>query len=467
MASRFWVGGGSANTWAATAPTNWGSASGVTDGVSVPGTGDMAVFDSNSGSGNSVIGANITVQGLECDGSTLGTGAYAGTLTHNTSVTLTINTGAANSLRFSAGMTYTPAAQTSIVTLTHTSGTANIKTYGKALGALTINGAGGTTQTLDNLQINSVTNGILTLTAGILDFNGGSGGPFTLTCIRINTNNTNTRSLILGGTVTLGGNAASNQTLLDLTGSGLTFTKNSANIVILPPASAITQYWTVVLASMIFNNFTINPSTTSGSVLVFSGNATFANFTIGSGWDVSFGIGNTYTITNPFTWTGTQANPIFVAGGGGSATLSCSSGACTLNWGALQGMIGSGGATFTATNTMNIVGGNTGWSISPPNDATLTPPGGAIAAMARGTVTTGATTTSVPTSALTFAGVAATGVVSNQFVGRSITFDGATTTAGLQGVSSVITATSASNTPTFTVATLPATPASGDLFTVT
>ncbi len=88
-------------------------------------------------------------------------------------------------------------------------------------------------------------------------------------------------------------------------------------------------------------------------------------------------------------------------------------------------------------------------------------------AVPRGTVTTGATTTSVPTSALTIAGVAASGVVSNQFVGRSVLFDGTTTTAGLQGVAGVITVSSASNTPTFTMqSALPATPASGDTFSV-
>jgi hypothetical protein len=87
-------------------------------------------------------------------------------------------------------------------------------------------------------------------------------------------------------------------------------------------------------------------------------------------------------------------------------------------------------------------------------------------AVARGTVTTGGSTTSVPTSALTIAGAAASGVVLSQYVGRVMLFDGATTTAGLQGVASVISASTASNTPTFTVATLPATPVSGDLFSV-
>jgi len=69
---------------------------------------------------------------------------------------------------------------------------------------------------------------------------------------------------------------------------------------------------------------------------------------------------------------------------GAASTLSVASGAVTMNWGSLNQCIGSGGATFTATNTLNG-GGNTGWSISPPADATVTPTAGMIAAMARGT----------------------------------------------------------------------------------
>ncbi len=87
-------------------------------------------------------------------------------------------------------------------------------------------------------------------------------------------------------------------------------------------------------------------------------------------------------------------------------------------------------------------------------------------AVARGTVTTGASTTSVPTSAFAIAGAAASGVVVSQFVGRVVSFDGNTTTAGLRGAASAISASTASNTPTLTVATLPATPASGDLFSI-
>lgn len=79
----------------------------------------------------------------------------------------------------------------------------------------------------------------------------------------------------------------------------------------------------------------------------------------------------------------------------------------------------------------------------------------------RGTVTTGASTTSIPTSAFTPAGA-----VADQFKGRIVIFDIDTATAALRGQATDITASSNSSTPTLTVTALNGTPASGDTFTV-
>ncbi len=110
-------------------------------------------------------------------------------------------------------------------------------------------------------------------------------------------------------------------------------------------------------------------------MLSITGANTFANFTANSGWGVSLPSANTTTVSNAFTWTGTQANPILLASSSPTAiaTLSVPSGACTLTWGGLQGITASGGATFTATNTFNF-GTNSGWSISAPADATTVAP---------------------------------------------------------------------------------------------
>ena len=81
--------------------------------------------------------------------------------------------------------------------------------------------------------------------------------------------------------------------------------------------------------------------------------------------------------------------------------------------------------------------------------------------MAYGTVTAGASTTSVPTSACT-----PVGAVADQFKNRTMIFDNATTTAALRSVAVTISASTNAAAPVFTVATLPATPASGDTFVI-
>jgi hypothetical protein len=82
-------------------------------------------------------------------------------------------------------------------------------------------------------------------------------------------------------------------------------------------------------------------------------------------------------------------------------------------------------------------------------------------AIGRGTVTTGGSTTSIPTSAFT-----PTGAVADQFKGRIILFDAATTTTELRGQVGAITASSNAATPTFTVAAMTTAPVSGDTFSV-
>lgn len=77
----------------------------------------------------------------------------------------------------------------------------------------------------------------------------------------------------------------------------------------------------------------------------------------------------------------------------------------------------------------------------------------------RGTVTTGATTTSIPTSEL----IPSAGVA-DQFKGRIVVFDRDTTTANLRGQATDITASTSGGT--LTVTALTTAPASGDTFTI-
>jgi hypothetical protein len=79
----------------------------------------------------------------------------------------------------------------------------------------------------------------------------------------------------------------------------------------------------------------------------------------------------------------------------------------------------------------------------------------------RGTSDTGATTTTMTVSALSPSGTAA-----DQFKGRIIIFDAATTTAALRGQATDITANTAAALPAFTFTALTTAPASGDTFTI-
>lgn len=83
-------------------------------------------------------------------------------------------------------------------------------------------------------------------------------------------------------------------------------------------------------------------------------------------------------------------------------------------------------------------------------------------AIVTGTATTGGSTTTIPTSALSPAGTDA-----DQFKGRIVIFDKDTTTAALRGQATDITANTAGATPTLTVTALTAAPAAGDTFTIT
>lgn len=133
-----------------------------------------------------------------------------------------------------------------------------------------------------------------------------------------------------------------------------------------------------------------------------------------------------------------------------------------------SGAFYAAGEFFTAVITTGTLGGLSQVGVEVGSFSLTTQQTNLNAAtntIARGTVTSGSSTTSVTTSAFTIANATLT-AVSAQYAGRTMLFDGNTTTVGLRGAASTISANTNSATPTFTVATLPATPASGDLFSI-
>src|SRR3989344_9609487 len=153
-ASRYWVGGGASTNWNATGNTNWSLTSGGANNETVPGSADDVFFDANSGVGDSVISAAITILSLNATG-------YTGTITHN-NITLTV----AGSVTLVSGMTYTPAVSAIILL----SATGTFTTGGKLINQLTL--SAGTTTLGDNLSFTASAAAVLKLNGNLLDMNG-------------------------------------------------------------------------------------------------------------------------------------------------------------------------------------------------------------------------------------------------------------------------------------------------------
>jgi hypothetical protein len=482
----YWISGSTQNFATVGA---WSNTQGGGSNATTPGAGDVAVFTGSS-SGTCTIAANTpALLSFDCNG---GTTPFTGTIQHN-AFSIIIGTGG-GVFRLVSGMTYAVSALTSVVSFTHTSGSCSLTSAGQKFAAITVNGAGGTVLQKDDLAFSpAIQNATLTITAGTYDWSDG-GANHTLTVPILSSSNSNTRTVTCGGLLKIGGNTASAQTPLSFgNGTGLTFTKGTCNIEVLAPTTTVNQL-TLAMSGIVpaaLNNLTFD-NLTQNVGLSFSGSAafTFSNLSIGAGWILYPSSNLNVTVSNPFNWVGTPQNPVGYIGSsvGASGTLTCS-GASTVNWGVL-GVIGAGGGTFTATNTL-FVGSSTGWSVTYPADSSSTgivsalwtdllssadfstagSVGALIRAMSnlqfsvpaigRGTCTSGGSTTSVPSSAFTPAGA-----VANQFVNRVIVFDANTTTAALQGQAAVISASTNAANPVFTVPGLTTAPATGDKFSV-
>lgn len=348
MTTKYWVGGGATTNWDATGNTNWALTSGGANNAAVPTTGDAVVFDSNSGSGASVMDVSLSLIAMDCNG-------FVGTLTHNTGITLTITGNdagapASNTLRFGSGMTYGIAGAARQITMTSTSGTSTITTNGITLGNLTCNGAGGTFQLGSALTLFANV-GTLTLTAGTFNANN-----FNLSVGFLSTNNSNTRVLTMGsGTWTV---TASGGTALDLgTITGLTVNGNTSTLLF---SQGLNGARTLVFNSTTGWN-TISIADTGHSVSSTSYNGAFScnSMVLAAGQNLTSAASQLITVANAMTVTGTSSLPVFINGW----NLSIPAGS-TLAWCGIRGTTFSGAAT--ASNSLNF-GGNTGVTITPPS----------------------------------------------------------------------------------------------------
>ncbi len=347
------AGGNSAST------STWTTTSGGSTCTCTPTTTDAVILDSLAG--QLTINGALSIGTLDASG-TGGSGSpYTATLTHN-GFTLTINTGAANSLKFSTQMGYTAAGTTSIVLFAHTSGTAEITSSGKIFAAMTVNGAGGTTQMDDDLTINKVQSSILTVTSGTFTTNG-----HNLTTILLSSAGATTRTLTLtSSTVKIGGNAAAAGAVLNLTTTGMTLNVSGSTIEVLPMSGQVAGGISFLgggstLAAVVFDANTFPTGINIG------GANTFTTWTIGGDWNVGLPSAVTTTLTGALTINGTAAAPVglFDISPTTVTTISSAGTTCAATFTWIAQVNTTGGCAFTAANSSGL-GQNTGWTIAGP-----------------------------------------------------------------------------------------------------
>lgn len=345
MADRYWVSG--TGNWDQATTTHWSATSGGAGGASVPVAGDDVYLDGNSGTGNVTITANAPCRSLDCTG-------YAGTLTHNTGVTVSIGDGTAGqgsiALKLVAGMTYTRAgSSSSVFSFISTSGTQQTVDHaGKTVGAQTFNGAGGSWKLMGGFT----SGGAFTITQGSLDVNGQ-----TLTTTQLVSTGSSTRSITLGAAqITLTG--TSNGTL-DMTTTGLTFSAGTSLITLSGTAGG-TGFFRGGGNTFYDVAFTGLDGAFPPQIAGANG---WHNISRSNGNAIIFTAGVTQTITGSFI-SGSATNHILVrsSSAGSAWTLSKASGTVSVDFVSLKDTTATGGATFSAGSNSVSISGNSGWT---------------------------------------------------------------------------------------------------------
>lgn len=333
----------SAGTW-----SNVSSAGGDSSGP--PTAADNVILD--SGSGNVTIDSGAVCRSLDCNG-------YTGTLTHNTSVTLTIGDGTAGTgnraLRFVSGMTYTISQATQAISFVSTSGTTQtIDTGGKTIGNLTFNGAGGSWQFAANFAVGG--GSTLTITAGSVDFNGrtGSMGFFSA-------NNSNTKSITFGAaTLTVSG---SSSVVFNISAVGTTFSAASSTIIFSGTDAEVTP------AALTYGTVRF---TGAGTAKLNSTGATFANLerTGTTTKSDGFNINGAKTVTGTFTLAGNSAiNRLLVFSNTVGTSVTITNTGATQTWSNVDFMdidLSSAYNASAITGNSGDCGGNTNITFTTP-----------------------------------------------------------------------------------------------------
>lgn len=359
MANRFWVGG--TGTWDASSTANWSTTTGGASGASAPTSGDVALFDANSGAGTCTTAAgavcsNLTMNSAVCDL------VLGDDLTANG--TLTLTSGSIN------------LASHNLTCNIFVSSNSNIRTLDFGTGKITLVGNAATiwsTNTITNFTI---------LGSRVVDCTfAGSAGTRTFFPATAHTEANAINFNITAGTDTVDFTTSARRPgSVDFTGFSGTLTNfvvvmfgdlTFSPTMTLTSATGVTQFAGNGTQTITSNGQTI-PFTLSIATAGNLGTRVFADaLTLGAGRAlvmrasiVKFAAGSTNTATG-FGFFGTVTNQLILQSTvpGTQYTLSQASGTVDATFTTLQDCNATGGATWNAYTTSGNIdaGNNTGW----------------------------------------------------------------------------------------------------------
>lgn len=222
---------------------------------------------------------------------------------------------------------------------------------------------GGTTCTITvnaNLAVASITAGACTAstTGCILDFSVNNNN---VSASLISFSGAGTRNIKCGsGTFTISstsGNVFDNNTT-----TGETLTCSSATFTF---TATTASRRTFLGGGKSYGPFIVSANASLGSIGIFGSN-TFSSWSLSAGASLRITAGSTQTVTTAPTIVGTSSAPILITSDDVSVvTISIASGTFNCAWCGFWNVTGSGGATFTATNSQNY-GNNSGITITGP-----------------------------------------------------------------------------------------------------
>ena len=195
---------------------------------------------------------------------------------------------------------------------------------------------------------------------GTLDF---SANNPSLTMNSMSISGSGTRTINMGsGTFTL--NAQFTTNLWDAgTTTGLTFNAGTSTILLLPTTPNST--WAFAGGGLTYRNVTFTLNAGSIRNAAITGNNTINTLTINQNVCLAFNSGSTQTCTDLVINTSGTPGSMLVGAVGATATISIASGTFNFSWLGIRDMIFTGGATFAATSSWDMLG-NSGITITAP-----------------------------------------------------------------------------------------------------